>query len=262
MSYDREYSGEFAYTVQQGLTFHTKHKLYTTWRMMNIRCYDDRHKAYHRYGGRGIKVCTDWRWDNPFGLFNFVNDVGDRPDGTTLDRIDGNSHYSIENVRWASKRTQQNNLGTGLSNSSGQVGVRKENNNYVVTITINGKCLTIATFNNCDFSKACKFRKMINMYKVNHTDDETLEYIKSITEYSPTNKRLRINKTSSYYGVSWDSARSKWRGMSSYRKTKDGKLINKMVGRFDSEEEAYRAILKFLDWVEYNGYHKKIRKED
>lgn len=261
MSYDREYSGEFAYTVQQGMTFYTKHKLYTTWRMMNVRCYDDRHKAYHRYGGRGVKVCKDWRWDNPLGFVNFVNSVGERPEGTTLDRIDGSSDYVIDNVRWVDKRTQQNNLGAGLANVSGAVGVRKENNNYVVTITINGKPITFATFNVSDFDKACELRKIVNTYKVNHTDDETLEYIKSITNYSPTNKRLRINKTSNYYGVSWDNSRSKWRGMSSYRKTKDGNLINKMVGRFDSEEEAYQAVLKFLDWVQENGYYKKINKE-
>lgn len=260
MGYNREYNGEFQYVPQQGIVYYTKHVLYTTWRMMNIRCYDDRHKAYHRYGGRGVTVCEQWRWDNSFGLFNFINDVGERPDGTTLDRTDNNSNYNPSNVRWVDKRTQQNNMGVGLNNKTGNIGVRFENNKYLVTITLNGVGVTVGTFNSNDFENACELQRKVKSYKIEHTDDETLEFIKSIIDYSPTSKRLRINKTSNYYGVSWDSSRGKWRAMSSYRKTKDGKLINKMVGRFDSEEDAYEAVLKFLDWVKENGYYKKTGK--
>lgn len=261
MGYDREYSGQYKYKTQLGLVLFHKHELYTTWRMMNVRCYDDRHKAFHRYGGRGITVCDRWRWDNCYGLINFINDVGNRPKSTTLDRINNDSNYNPHNVRWVDKRTQQNNLGAGLSNTSGHVGVRLQDGNYLVTITLNGLSNTIGTFNSCDFDKACELYNLVKSYKIQHTDDQTLEFIKSITEYSPTNKRLRINKTSSYYGVSWDDSRGKWRGMTSYRKTKDGKLINKMTGRYDSEEEAYKSVLKFLAWIEENGYYKKVIKE-
>lgn len=260
MAYDREYSGEFRYTPQQGIVYYTNHSLYTTWRMMNVRCYDDRHKAYLRYGGRGVTVCERWRWDNVFGLFNFISDVGERPDDTTLDRIDNNSNYNPNNVRWTDKRTQQNNIGVGINNKTGNLGVRFENDKYLVTITLNGVGVTVGTFNSNDFEKACELQRTIKSYKIEHTDDETLEFIKSIVNYSPTSKRLRINKTSNYYGVSWDSSREKWRAMSSYRKTKDGKLINKMVGRFDKEEEAYESVLRFLDWVKENGYYKKTGK--
>ncbi len=255
--YDRLYSGQIKYVTQEGILDFTKHPLYFTWRMMNIRCYDDRHKAYHRYGGRGVSVCTDWRFDNRFGMDNFIRYVGDRPEGTTLDRINNNLGYEVGNVRWVCKRTQQNNIGTGLANTSGHIGVQLVKNYYVVTIMLNGKGKTIGTYPLNKFEEACILYDKVRDFKINHTDNETMSFIKSFIPYTPENKRVRINKTSKYFGVSWDSSRSKWRAMCSYRETIDGELINKMVGRFDSEEEAYNSVLKFLEWVKENGYFKK-----
>jgi hypothetical protein len=260
--YDREYSGEIKYVKQIHVENYTRHELYTTWRMMNVRCLDDRHKAYHRYGGRGITVCEQWRWDNELGLFNFIRDVGIRPEDTTLDKINNDLGYSPDNVRWASKRLQQNNIGKGFNNTSGHIGVRKEGNNYVVIIMLNKRSVTIGTFNLNELKEASNLYEEVRTYKLTHTDDETLEYVKSLNDYSPTNKRLRINKTSKYYGVSWDSSRCKWRAMCSYRETENGKVINKMVGRFDCEEDAYEAVLKFLDWVKENGYYKKMANKE
>ena len=226
--------------------------------MMNVRCYDSTHKAYHRYGGRGIDVCESWRWNNNLGFFNFINDVGDRPIGFTLDKIDNNFGYYKHNVRWADKRTQQNNLGKGLSNTSGYVGVKVTKDKCESIILINGKAKILGTFNLSDIEAAHDMYEKVKMFKLEHTDDETSAFIDSLLNYSPTEKRLRINKTSNYYGVSWDKSRSKWRAMTSYRETEHGKLINKMVGRFDYEIEAYEAMIKFLDWIKINGFYKKL----
>lgn len=79
--------------------------VYTSWRNMWIRCTSKAHKQYHRYGGRGIKVCERWK-----DFAAFLADVGDRPDGMTLDRYpnpDGN--YEPSNVRWATAKQQANN---------------------------------------------------------------------------------------------------------------------------------------------------------
>lgn len=74
---------------------------------MLMRCNNPNVKGYKHYGGRGIKVCD--RWSGHLGFENFVNDMGERPDGTTLDRIDYNKGYCPENYRWATDEQQANN---------------------------------------------------------------------------------------------------------------------------------------------------------
>lgn len=77
---------------------------YASWRMMIQRCTNPLAAYFEGYGGRGIQVCARWL------LFeNFLQDMGARPAGTTLDRIDVNGHYEPGNCRWASAWRQTRN---------------------------------------------------------------------------------------------------------------------------------------------------------
>lgn len=78
---------------------------YRAWSNMMTRCYNAKNKSYADYGGRGITVCERWRES----FVAFLADVGRKPSGTTLDRIDNDGNYEPGNVRWASYFVQARN---------------------------------------------------------------------------------------------------------------------------------------------------------
>lgn len=109
---------------------HTKHGMvntgtYKSWSCMKSRCFHKSTPLYKNYGGRGITVCDRWLDFN-----NFLLDMGERPKGKSLDRIDVNKNYEPSNCRWATVIEQANNT------------TRNHN------ITFNGVCKTLTQWAN------------------------------------------------------------------------------------------------------------------
>lgn len=91
----------------------TKHGLsktreYKSYKGMIARCYSELATGYKNYGQKGVVVCERWL-DMENGLHNFIQDMGPRPENTTLDRINPYGNYEPANCRWADSITQSKN---------------------------------------------------------------------------------------------------------------------------------------------------------
>lgn len=110
---------------------------YDLWRGMLNRCYDPKNISYKYYGAKGIGVCERWRES----VDAFWSDMGPRPKGMTLDRIDSKKDYEPGNCRWATVTEQNNNKSNvrlitwnGVTKSIGawakELGMSKESLHY------------------------------------------------------------------------------------------------------------------------------------
>lgn len=135
----------------------TKHgmqgtRFYRIWQAMNNRCNNAKDKYFYKYGGRGIKVCERWRKFENFyeDMFQQYQDHCDEfgEGNTSIDRIDNDLGYNLENCRWATNEVQSKNKGINRNNSSGVKGVawRSDLGKWTACIGVNYKLIYLGSF--------------------------------------------------------------------------------------------------------------------
>ena len=119
----------------------SKHYLYRTYRNMINRCTSIENGSYEQYGGRGIRVCDRWLEPEGQGFLNFLEDMGERPEGASLDRVNTNGDYSPTNCRWTDAGTQSFNQRKQITSGTVRVGVRYDPlyNKWRSSINFKGK---------------------------------------------------------------------------------------------------------------------------
>lgn len=116
-------------------------RTYRTWSRMKNRCGNENYIEFQFYGGRGIAVCSEWS-----SFDSFLKDMGERPDGKTLDRIDTNADYCPTNCRWATPKEQSRNT--------------RRN----VVVSIGGEAKTVAEW--CEHPDAAKDKTIYRRLKL------------------------------------------------------------------------------------------------
>ena len=113
-------------------------KIYSCWMNMRHRCMRPAHPEYPRYGGRGISVCERWA-----DFETFLTDMGEKPNGLSIDRINNDGNYEPSNCRWSTQHEQN------------------ENRRDTRKLFYQGRTLTI-----CEWSKVTGIRRMTLYFRV------------------------------------------------------------------------------------------------
>ena len=141
---------------------HTKDRrgsrTWVVWSSMRQRCSNPKVRNYDRYGGRGISVCSRWQ-----EFENFLSDMGEAPDGMTLDRIDPDGNYEPGNCRWVSPTVQARNTRRQRHPDN---GVRRvSSGRYVARISVDWRRIHLGTFDTLEQALAARKQAEIDYWK-------------------------------------------------------------------------------------------------
>lgn len=131
---------------------------YRTWSDMKTRCYNPNFNEYQHYGGRGIKVCDEWK-DNFLAFYEYL---GSKPSKEySLDRIDPNGNYEPGNVKWSNRRTQQLNKRNIVENPKAgivEIQTKTKGTRWSPRVSIMNKIKSLGTYDT--FESAFRARQL------------------------------------------------------------------------------------------------------
>ena len=129
---------------------------YSSWSHMKERCYSQNCNVYNYYGAKGIKVCDKWLND----FMAFYRDMGIRPKGYTLHRIDSSKDYEPSNCKWATWSEQNHEKKIPSNNKSGIKGVswNKQRQAWKAYISINKKIKHLGYYTNLDDAQEARYK--------------------------------------------------------------------------------------------------------
>jgi len=146
--------------VEHLITTHNMSKTptYIAWRNMKARCDDPNHQAFKNYKDRGITYCREWA-----SFENFFADMGECPEGLTLNRIDVNSGYTKENCEWATNHKQgrdRRKPKSGTSSKYKGVSYSKAEDKYKSYLTLKGERLHLG-YSSDEELLACRYDEKV-----------------------------------------------------------------------------------------------------
>ncbi len=152
----------FTENVKAANTTHgmSRTREYSTYNGMLARCYNENSEKYEIYGKRGIVVCDEWLES----FSNFYRDMGDKPEGLTLERIDVNGNYCKENCFWDTPTEQAYNQRRRKDNKSGRVGVSDKSGFWIAQIWKGRKQYDLGKFKTYEEALAAREAAEIEHY--------------------------------------------------------------------------------------------------
>ena len=148
-------------------TCHSKHnksntREYNSWSAMKQRCYNPKTDYYHCYGGRGITVCDEWL----SSFSRFLEDMGECPEGMSIERIDNEKGYSKGNCKWETASRQGFNTRLHSNNTSSKTGVcwHKVTSKWMASIRADGLPIYLGVFNSFEAAVAAREAAELKYY--------------------------------------------------------------------------------------------------
>jgi AP2 domain len=115
---------------------------YNSWQNMIQRCTNPKATGYKRWGGKGIKVCDRWR----YSFENFYADMGERPEGKTIHRIELDGDYEPGNCKWATTQEQNRQQRLHKTNTSSYRGVHYDRGAWVTQISVDNRQMYLGRY--------------------------------------------------------------------------------------------------------------------